>query len=279
MWVGPGLGPGHGGEYEQLYQHQIWRINTWATAQGRSVAQGVGAAGPETNGLVRSNQKPGQIDFGRLLVVGNAVTILKSVRRRQTIAHRRRRSLPVHQIYMCSNTSLSAVYRASTQAEAYGIRRRRPRELARELDKARRVVLITEPEGRAWQATDRLLADRCRGAPRNPKAPVMLAKPQIRTQIMTAPGRPGRPSRQLSSQPRLDTVRHLAPRPRRAWQPGSHLSVPLSPVLAPASLHLQHSLAPAYYLQAAHAADYPPTLDLLLLKTNQAHTLRERHKV
>lgn len=200
------------------------------------------------------NQKPGQIDFGRLLVVGNAVTILKSVRRRQTIAHRRRRSLPVHQIYMCSNTTLSAVYRTSTQAEAYGIRRRRPRELARELDKASRVVFITEPEGRAWRATDRLLADRCRGAPRNPKAPVMLAKPQIRTQIMTAPGRPGRPSRQLSSQPRLDTVRHLAPRPRRAWQPGSHLSVPLSPVLAPASASAALT-APAYYLQAAHACD------------------------
>lgn len=49
----------------------------------------------------------------------------------------------------------------------------------RKLDNLSRVVFITEPEGRAWRATDRLLADRCRGAPRPPKAPVMLAKPQF----------------------------------------------------------------------------------------------------
>lgn len=99
--------------------------------------KGVGAAGPKRkrpNGLERSvrrdataklhpasaicvlrststsrqNPKPGQIDFGRLLVMGIAATILNSVRqrtrekrrRRQTIAHRRCRRMPALSAYL-----------------------------------------------------------------------------------------------------------------------------------------------------------------------------------
>lgn len=90
---------------------KIWRINTWATLESRSVAQGcwsVGAAGPkrkEPNGLVRSvrrdatakphpasasascvrhrrpdkTQSRARLTFGRLLVMGNAATILSSL--------------------------------------------------------------------------------------------------------------------------------------------------------------------------------------------------------
>lgn len=185
--------------------------------------KGVGAAGPKRkrpNGLERSvrrdataklhpasaicvlrststsrqNPKPGQIDFGRLLVMGIAATILKSVRqrtrekrrRRQTIAHRRCRRMPALSAYLhCPPTYLPtkysqpshpAVYRTSTQAK-YG--RGTETQGPGSWTILSRVIFITEPEGRAWRATDRLLADRCRGAPRPPKAPVMLAKPQF----------------------------------------------------------------------------------------------------
>lgn len=146
-------------EYEELHQDQIWRINTMMTARGRSVAQGVlllerpaqrptgwcdrcvGTQLPKPHpasrlhlrlafdGDVQTRPEPGQIDFGRLLVMGNAATILKFVRQRtrekrrccgRPIAHRQRRSLPASLPTKYSGMIPRCRIRRQTQAQQAG---------------------------------------------------------------------------------------------------------------------------------------------------------------
>lgn len=137
----------------------------------------------------QTGPEPGQIDFSRLLVMGNAAMILNSVRlstrEEKTADHRRAQttsnpSLPTRSIH-ATLPYTEGVRRRSTDAESTdtGPRTQDPGQKRWAAGQLSRVIFMTEPEGRAWRATDRLLADRCRGAPRNPKAPVMLAKPQF----------------------------------------------------------------------------------------------------